>query len=523
MELEVDITKKIDEMNIERIINFSEILLDCGRYKNKLCHAQNYPQIEALPFFKKKLTKVIPTNPDIKCLTIPFFENSYKMSHEKIAYICIYEMRQLIQLIDFKNSLSRAIEGYQYKLGQDRFSSFNGLRRTQQAFFYFLDNKPKQVLARLYGKRIDLITNDKSAGFVADFSLYQSRFGGVYYVSDALTRGYIPLTWNKHYELPTLAECCLVLTGEKSNLILCAASNDGKTLESASDICRVKLNPFKALVRMQLRGIQLVESSYELLSNSKKFNNCKAKEFKVFKKRIIDLVSKEAMSDCRNVINYVQINSDEKLRYCIKHVGDEVKMELMLLAGDSSSLYNRLSDCTYRDSDIKSKLTEKYLMKKLNIRPSSFIQANEVDEIDSDDDAAVEINKKVALSNNTDKNSKISFTQLKEKMEKPKKKGKNKKMKEIEKIMYLKKKPQNNSDNVRKKLFRIKEMNNIQNNHHWRHKGREGMTKEYSKVLASQGNKNADTFVGFLGFLRDSSSEGSQSVYNNQIKKFFAN
>jgi len=108
-------------------------------------------------------------------------------------------------------------------------------------------------------------------------------------------------------------------------------------------------------------------------------------------------------------------------------------------------------------------------------------------------------------------------------MEKPKKKGKNKKMKEIEKIMYLKKKPQNNSDNVRKKLFRIKEMNNIQNNHHWRHKGREGMTKEYSKVLASQGNKNADTFVGFLGFLRDSSSEGSQSVYNNQIKKFFAN
>lgn len=94
-------------------------------------------------------------------------------------------------------------------------------------------------------------------------------------------------------------------------------------------------------------------------------------------------------------------------------------------------------------------------------------------------------------------------------------------MKEIEKIMYLKKKPQTNSDIVRKRLFRIKEMNNIQNNHHWRHKEREGMTKEYSKVLASQGNKNADTFVGFLGFLRDSSSEGSQTVYTNQLQKFF--
>lgn len=297
-----------------------------------------------------------------------------------------------------------------------------------------------------------------------------------------------------------------------------------KTLETASDICRVKLDPYKALVRMQLRGIQLSESSYELLSNSKKFNNCNAKEYDIFKKRINDLISKEAIGDCQTVVNYVQINSEEKLRYCFKHVGDEVKMELMLLAGDSSSLYSKMSDCIYKDTEIKNKLYEKYVMKRLNMKTSSFLQANEVDEIDGDDDAAIEVNKKAALLKETDKNSKISFTQLKEKMQNPTKKGKkNKKMKEIEKIMYLKKKPASKNDVVRKKLFRIKEINNIQNNHHWRHKDREGMTKEYSKVVASQGNKNADTFVGFLGFLRDSSSEGSQSVYSNQLQKFFAN
>ena len=119
LELENILTKKTDEMSVERIINFAEIILDCGKFKNKLCHAQNYPPIMSVPYFKK-IKKRISTNPDIKCIAIPFYENAYKLSHEKTAFVCINEMRQMIQLIDFKNTLSRAIEAYQMKLADDR-------------------------------------------------------------------------------------------------------------------------------------------------------------------------------------------------------------------------------------------------------------------------------------------------------------------------------------------------------------------------------------------------------------------
>ena len=213
LELENILTKKTDEMSVERIINFAEIILDCGKFKNKLCHAQNYPPIMSVPYFKK-IKKRISTNPDIKCIAIPFYENAYKLSHEKTAFVCINEMRQMIQLIDFKNTLSRAIEAYQMKLADDRFSGFNGQRRTQAQLIYFKDNKPQQVLGRLYGKRISLLTNDKTAAFIKDFSLFQTIKSGIYYVSDAIKQGLLSKDWN----------CCLVLPGGMyfiiNNLIL---------------------------------------------------------------------------------------------------------------------------------------------------------------------------------------------------------------------------------------------------------------------------------------------------------------
>jgi len=74
---------------------------------------------------------------------------------------------------------------------------------------------------------------------------------------------------------------------------------------------------------------------------------------------------------------------------------------------------------------------------------------------------------------------------------------------------------------MRNKLFRIKEMNSIQNNHNWRPSLKEGMGKDYSKLIAAQGNKNADTFVGFLGWMRDSSYDGNQNVMQMDIDRFF--
>jgi len=431
----------------------------------------------------------------------------------------------MIQLIDFKNTLSRSVEGYQMRLADDRFSSFNGLRRAQAKLIYFKDNKPQQVLGRLYGKRITLVTNDKTTAYLKDFSLYQARKSGVFFVSEALKKGLVTKDWNKNFEWPTTPDCCLVIPGESDKLIFCAASNDGRKLEKAGDICKVKLSPFKKLVKMQLRGVQLSEYGFEILSDQKKFNNCKSKEFKLFKERVDYALTVASVEDCKILMNYSQLSIEEKFRYCFKHYSDEMKMEINLLANDNAAMFNKLSDCFYSDDFFKVKLNSKHLRKLLGLpkKKSSFMQTNEVDEIDNDDDGVVEIKKKIAPINEVKKvdDNKLAFTQIKETQSDPTGGKKKKKVKEIEQIMYNKKKSKGNSEVMRNKLFRIKEMNSIQNNHNWRPSLKEGMGKDYSKLIAAQGNKNADTFVGFLGWMRDSSYDGNQNVMQMDIDRFF--
>lgn len=217
LELENDMTKLVDEMNIERVINFSNIILDCGKYHNRLCMAQKYPEIEKIPEYKS-IKEVISTNPDVKCIVVPFFENSYKLSHEKLAFICIQGIRQLQKLIEFKNFLSRTVESNQISLGKDRFNSFNGIKRDQEKFILFNKNKAVQVIAKLYGKKISIVTNDKSTAHVMDYSLYQVRLSGVYFADQALKKKLIKPNWNRSFEMKTTPECCLVFPGGKFKL-----------------------------------------------------------------------------------------------------------------------------------------------------------------------------------------------------------------------------------------------------------------------------------------------------------------
>jgi hypothetical protein len=212
IENEKPMNKQQDEESIERIINFSDIILDCGFDHNKLCHAENYPQILNVPTFDI-VKRAIPDHPGIKCLTLPFFENSYKKSHEKIAFICVRDSRLLKDLIEFKSSLSRAIESFQMRINSDRFNAFNGLLRKQIPIISFVDNKPVPSIARLYGKKIILVSNDKSSSFISEFSLYQLRNRRAYTAHEAVKLGILDQDWNGEFEASPTDDCCLVFPG----------------------------------------------------------------------------------------------------------------------------------------------------------------------------------------------------------------------------------------------------------------------------------------------------------------------
>ena len=167
-----------------------------------------------------------------------------------------------------------------------------------------------------------------------------------------------------------------------------------------------------------------------------------------------------------------------------------------------------------------------------NVRKTSFI---EVDEVDNDDD--MEINAKTEKS--ADEFTKLSFSELRQnKISKRKPnlrkniksqrkskqnniRGLKSKVKEIEKLMYNDRKI-NPNDKIRRKIFRINQINRLQSTHTWNQSKRESMEGKFSRAIASQGIKNTDPFVSYLGFLRDSSLKGNVNVMENEMKRFYS-
>jgi hypothetical protein len=216
LETELEIEKKdeepklVDESRIERIIYFSEIILDCGKFNNNVCHAKSFPHIRKIKTFNL-IKRKIPFMPDIKCLVVPFFESSYEFIHDKVAFICIQDFKLLLDLLEFKHTLSRAIEQYQFKLGNDRFSSFNGILREKMPFIYFNQNrKGINVIGKLFGKKISLVKNDKYSILIKTISLYQYHKWKCLIVKKAIEKKLISDNWKDDFDMKPNDDCCIV-------------------------------------------------------------------------------------------------------------------------------------------------------------------------------------------------------------------------------------------------------------------------------------------------------------------------
>jgi hypothetical protein len=184
-----------------------------------------------------------------------------------------------------------------------------------------------------------------------------------------------------------------------------------------------------------------------------------------------------------------------------------------------------LSQCLFSYSKLSKKKAAR----------NSFLQVKEVDDIDDDD--SEDSNREISKLKQENKN--VLFTELKTKNLSEKSnetalknvnsnklgsanetKSDKPKGKLIDKIKYFRRKKKK-SDSVRMKLFRIGKMNEIQKGKRWRHSRAEGNKGRFSKIIAAQGNKNADEFVSFLGFLRDSTYKGSQNIFRSDLERFF--
>jgi hypothetical protein len=347
LESEVEI-KNIEqqESKIERVINFGDIILDCGKYKNKLCHAMEYSGIDQISTFKtiKETIKIVPES---LCILIPFFENAYKKMHDKIAYICGTQLKDLYDIINLKNSLSRNIEFYQLNNSLDRFNGFNGLLHKELNMIINPEGKTTRTYAKIYNRGIAFINMDTKL-----FQLFYSyndlrKIGfGAYKVKDGLLKNKVPKEWGKGLISP-IADCCIYLNGEFNKLTACLADDKGDSI-TAEDICSIKIEKIYSEIRSSLRGVIFSEAFHQINSNELKAKNCESKEFNVFKYRLLKTAEYSIENDCKKIMNYINMEDNEnKKQWCKKNYEDELSLEKKLMSLSKEKVYNSIDNCVF--------------------------------------------------------------------------------------------------------------------------------------------------------------------------------
>jgi hypothetical protein len=348
LEQEATVELKEQESRIERVINFGEIILDCGKFKNKLCHAQEYNRIDQIDSFKM-VQKTIKNNPDALCLLIPFFENGYEKIHDKIAYICGTEAKDLYNIISFKQYLSRQVEFYQLNVSLDRYNGFNGLLRKQLNVVVKTKEGKKPAIAKIFNKGISFVSTESTAELIIYYSFYELRkySYGAYKVKEGLNTKKVPDTWSQGLAPAPLPDCCIYLNGEQTKTVFCLGDNNGG-IETAIDICQNRIDRVYQEIRIALRGIYFSEGFHEIQNNKSKSSNCNSKEFGVFRYRAEKTTEYAVETDCKLVMNYV--NSDDykkKFDWCKKNFADELKLELKLMSLKDETVYEAINNCVY--------------------------------------------------------------------------------------------------------------------------------------------------------------------------------
>jgi hypothetical protein len=246
-------------------------------------------------------------------------------------------------------------------MSKDRFNGFNGLLKRKAKLITFLQGRLYSVIGEIYNRGISLRMNDNTKKFVKYYSFYQQRLFGnnASIVSEALKKNKLPKDWSAGFNPEPSPDCCIYFKGESENLVTCIASADGQNVETASDICRIKIKSIFSDISNSLRGIKFAESYHELLHNKVKLADCKSPEYKNMQYRAHRTIPYAINVDCKFVMNY--INGDDfnkKFQFCYKNYGDELELEHKLMSLDNDSIYESINKCVFESAEFKKNFQE---------------------------------------------------------------------------------------------------------------------------------------------------------------------
>ncbi len=118
-------------------------------------------------------------------------------------------------------------------------------------------------------------------------------------------------------------------------------------------------------MKIQSHTIELAENNEKILRNRIKPSKCEGKLFYLYNIRIIEALKYAALTDCKLIFSYGKGKDEEKLRKCQKLYLDESKLEIQLLSGGQTPIYNQIYNCVNNNNLIKPMLMLSYLNSKV--------------------------------------------------------------------------------------------------------------------------------------------------------------
>lgn len=367
IEKETNINYGTNASRIVRIISYSQMILDCGKLRNKFCLVEEYHDkkrlVKAIEGIKKMMSKNIQYN----CIVIPFFEYGYVDDQDKVALLCLPESKDLYDVMKFRDELSHIIEKVQVNEANNKDSSFNGIERPIHKFITYNPKKMAVAVNTQIKQNIIYMWNDDYS-WIKSYSLYEQKGieGFACPVSTALAKKPQKLAkWNSGLKPQPKPDGCLFLGGDSEDLLLCVADDSGN-LETNDENISSELKETNRELHDFIYRVKLLSSYEALLEDKKVRDNCYNNSWNVFRNRL-QSEADWALNNCKNIFINVDDETRTKSQKCMTQYTNALQNEKIFLTKKNPLLEKAFDKC------VKAVKPNLYSPSKLNSSIKEFM------------------------------------------------------------------------------------------------------------------------------------------------------
>lgn len=359
MEQEVGLTYGTASSRLIRKIPYGQIVMDCGKFRNKLCEVENYPDKERLEKALDGIKKTMSENVETNCIVIPFFEFGYTDPKDKISLLCLPESKDLYDVVKYRDFLSSTIETIQINEANTRSSTFNGIERPVHKFITYKGDKTS-VAVDVQVKSNIIYLNNEDYSFVRSYSLYELKNSDGFSspITAAIARKPAKMKdWNLGLKPQPRTDCCLFLGGEAEDLLLCVADDNGG-LEINDEVCSSEIKEVNKEIHDFVYRVKVLNAFTTLKQDETKRSQCSNSSWNVMRNRI-QAASDWAVENCKKFFTNINDSKDNK--------GDKCKGQYL------SILQHEQDFLTRKDKNLETAFKSCVKDRKLNLYNPDYL------------------------------------------------------------------------------------------------------------------------------------------------------